>query len=654
MSEGGGELLQSNIILHGPPGAGKTSLKQLMIGLPPLPKEKQFATNIIDNAVRAVSTDNVRQFSVIENDKMLDMLAEEVDSHVTMSKQGDHGPISTEYRAVRAPEGIMSKLFRIKPSFSKPSLDVISSCHDSTDPSKPSLPIQSIRERLGRATGPVKIYDSSWHHIVDSGGQPQFMDILPLVYQSPSLNIIVIRLTDDLDDKSKVCFYEEGSDVYTLPDRLLLTNREFIVRMCQTAASCSSSGGVVPYVMIIGTHLDKYGTEGEARVQQFNHQLADIRKEFNNVLICKSDNETIFPINTMAVGDDRQAYTTQLQECITAVTRQHVSPVKVPLRWLVYQLHLEKRGGVVRLSDCYSEGESLKMTKMDVQNALMFFSKLALILYFPNDIPDLVLTKMDPLISRLSKLVKASFIPPKHCPPAESDKLRTKGLFDKNYLLNVFSDIQTNDLSNDEFLKLLQCLKIAVQVRKNVFFLPSALSLEPYTEDVTFEMSTIPLVFEWGERLLPHGFFFTVANEVLGSKGDIRFELRTDISQWRGEIQVSEVTGKISGVVKLTNRIRWIQVSTTSFPKNCPVIYKAVKSAVNKTVRRFKTSGIGLPTETIICPLCDTKDHYCVLSADKKELTCCINKGKNGLVSSDMMCWLQGMYNNNNNNNNNS
>ena len=638
MSGGGGKLLQSNIILHGPPGAGKTSLKQVMIGFPPLSKEMQSATNILDNAVRAVSTNKMHQFSVIENDKMLDMLAEEVDYH---AKQGDD--ITSEYSQS---EGLMSKIFRIRPSFTKPApvtmSDALSSPLSLDSPSKPT-PIQSIRERLGRATGPVKIYDSSWHHIVDSGGQPQFMDILPLVYQSPSLNVVVIRLTDGLDEKSKVCFYEKGRDVYTLPDRLVLTNREFIVRMCQTAASCSSSGGVVPYVMIVGTHLDKLGSLGEAKVKQFNQQLADMKKEFGKVLICKSDEEIIFPINTMAEGDERQEYTKQLQECITGVTRQHSSPVKVPLRWLVYQLHLDKGEGVVRLSDCYREGESLHMRKVDVENALRFFSKTALILYFPNDLPDLVLTKMDPLITRLSKLVKASFIPPKHCPPAESDKLRTKGLFHKDYLLQVFSDIQTHDLSNDEFLKLLQCLKIAVRVRNGEHFLPSALSLEPRPEDVTFKMATVPLAFHWGEHLLPHGFFFTVAIEVLDSDGEYKFELRTDIDQWRGEIQVSEASGKIPGVVKLTNKMRWIQVSTNSFPRDCRVIYKVVKSAIKKAVKRFRHTGIRSPTVAILCPLCDIKNHYCILSADKKKFTCSVDKNKIGLVSPDMMCWLQGI-----------
>ena len=212
MSGGGGTLLQSNIILHGPPGAGKTSLKQIVIGLPPLSKEMQSATNILDNAVRAVSTDKMHQFSVIENDKMLDMLADEIDYH---GKQGNE--ITSEYNQTLPVEGLMSKIFRIMPSFTKLPV-TMSDALSSLSLDSPSIPtpIQSIRERLGRAAGPVKIYNSSWHHIVDSGGQPQFMDILPLVYQSPSLNVVVIRLTDIVLMKNLKCVFTRKVEMSTL------------------------------------------------------------------------------------------------------------------------------------------------------------------------------------------------------------------------------------------------------------------------------------------------------------------------------------------------------------------------------------------------------------------------------------------------------
>ena len=47
MKEGGGKMKPHNITMHGPPGTGKTSLKRIIIGLPPLPSDEQNATDIV-------------------------------------------------------------------------------------------------------------------------------------------------------------------------------------------------------------------------------------------------------------------------------------------------------------------------------------------------------------------------------------------------------------------------------------------------------------------------------------------------------------------------------------------------------------------------------------------------------------------------------
>ena len=646
MEEGGGKLIQSNIVLHGPPGAGKTSVKRLMIGLPALSKKEQTATNILDNAVRTICIDKMRQFEIIKNDDLIDMIAAEVEKQGSNRKGNKCTKSPFTSGDVHTGTSLANENPSASTTYSTARLATKSSLQASLKAISNTASIKSIKDSLGKKRGCVKLFDSHWHHVIDSGGQPQFQDILPLVYRSPSLNIVVIRLTDGLDVKPKVRFYEKGKDVYTLPDHLVLSNQEFIVSMCQIAVSQASSGCVVPYVMIIGTHKDVLGKNRESKVQELNQRLVSIRKEFGNVLICKSEEETIFAVNTMAGGAERQKYTKELQECIAAVTKEHASPVRVPLRWLVYQLDLDKGKGVVRVQDCHEGGKSLGMEEVDVKNALTFFNKIALVLYFPEDIPDLVMTKMDPFVDRLSKLVKASFIAPKYCPPQGSERLRTKGLFHKSFLAKVFQDIKEHDLHDDEFLKLLECLKIAVHIGQDEYFLPSALSLEPSSNESVFKMHSIPLVFSWGERILPHGFFFTVAIELLNKpdgSGDYKFELCTEITQSRGEIQVREAEWKIPGVVKLTDRKKWIQLSYSGDNQYCSIVHTHVTRSIQRATERFQHTGIGLPKTGYLCPLCEEKDHYCCTSADKQFITCSLHSSKTGPVTQEMLCWIQGI-----------
>ena len=70
-----------NIMLRGPPGVGKSSLKRVILGQPPLPKNKQNATLIVENAACAVSTDRLtasgkKTLAEVGNTELIKMLAQ--------------------------------------------------------------------------------------------------------------------------------------------------------------------------------------------------------------------------------------------------------------------------------------------------------------------------------------------------------------------------------------------------------------------------------------------------------------------------------------------------------------------------------------------------------------------------------------------------
>ena len=655
MKEGGGELFLSNIILHGPPGAGKSSLKRIIIGQPPLPKRMQNATNILEKSVRAVCIDRVTAsetasglFEVADNEQIVERLAGEVKVLHEGKVDKPISSVPSQSSFVDTPVSVTVSsaisISSVNPTNSEdevPSKDI---------PSVLTATEESIKKKMMDAKTSSKMFNSHWHHYVDSGGQPQFLDVLPLLYRSPSHFIVVIRMTEGLDDRPKVRFYNQGDDVYKLPDNLVLTNREMIVRTCQIAQSIAkaTSGEFVPRVFVMGTHKDELGfwsCTQNRRIRKLNEELAPIYKLYSDVMICKSPEEFIFPINAMSKGKERQQYTEEIQKHIRSATKKFVKPVDVPLKWLTLHLEIDKGEGVVRMSECYEVGKKLGMREDRVHFALEFLNQAALILYYPNDVPDLVLTKMDPFTSRLSLLIKASFIPPDNGPANESIELREKGVFNKEFLKRVFESIEDHLISDKEFLKLLESLKVAVHIGGDEYFLPSALSLEPPTEGSSFENGPVPLALLWGDLILPHGFFLTVAVELLQksrSRDSYEFELRTDKPQWRGEIQVSEVEGKIPGVVKLGDRKKWIQVSYSGASTYCPLVHQLVHSATQRAVERFHHTGIVSPTIGYVCPLCEEKDHYCYLSADQLFVTCSKDKEKTGPVTAGMSCWTQG------------
>ena len=525
------------------------------------------------------------------------------------------------------------------------SQDPIESVSDSPLNTSNSETLKSIREQLAEQVEPSsELFDVDWMYLTDSGGQPQFLDVLPLLYCNESLHIVVTRLDEGLDDKPKVRFYSKGEDVYTLPDQLTLTNREFIERACQIAEAQATSRKFVPKVMVVGTHKDKLGIDGEARLKEINKELTKVHQKYEDVLICKSEDEVIFAVNAMApVGEERQQYTEELQDCILKAVEKTGEVIDVPLKWLAFHLDLDKKGGIVRKSECYKTGEILRMGRSDVDEALKYFDKVGLLLHYPDDVPDLIFTKMDSLISRLSRLITASFITPGRCVIAPYKRLREKGLFNKSLLPTIFEDLYESgeEFSDDDFLKILECLKISVHVGDDDYFLPSVLSLEPPVDDSPFRMSCVPLVYSWDEQILPHGFFLTFVVELLQqqeSGDDLYFELRKRVVQCRDVIQVSVSKNKIPGFLKLVDRKRWIEICySCSCTNYCSQVREITSDAVEMVVKRFEHTGIKSPEIGFRCCLCDTGDHYCVLSKDQRMVQCHQN---NGPVTPDMSCWI--------------
>ena len=645
--------------------------------------------------------------------------------------------------------------------------------HQSTSNSEA---MRSIKEQLPKVKPSTELFDVDSIHLLDSGGQPQFLDVLPLLFHNESLHIVVIRLTERLDDKPKVRFYNKGKDVHTLPDHLTLSNREIIERACQMAEAQAIFGKCVPKVMVVGTHKDKLGNNCEAKLKEINKELTKVHQKYNRVLIRKSSNEVIFAVNAMAPdGEERQQYTEELQKCILEAVKETGDVIDVPLKWLALHLDLDKIGSIVRKSECYRRGEILGMGRSEVENALKFFNKFSLLLYYPDDVPDLVFTKMYPLISRLSRLIKASFITPGCCVAAPYDRLRQKGLFNKSFLPTIFQDLydsgeelcddeeefphdeeefsddeekfldneeefsddeekSSNDeeqfphdgeefsddgeelsndeeeipddgeelsddeekfsddeeespddkeefsddggelsndeeeipddgeeltdyeekfssdeeespddkeeFSNDDFLKLLECLKIAVHVGDDDYFLPSALSLRPPSNDSSFKSSCVPFAFTWGGRILPHGFFLSLVVELLQKKR-FNFKLKEDIAQCREVIQMSAPDSKIDipGFVKLVDRKRWIEICySCSTTRYCSDLCEILGNAIDRVVKMFKHTGIESPKIGFRCCLCPSDDHYCILSHDQTMVQC---NHSDGLFTPDMLCWIK-------------
>ena len=479
-----------------------------------------------------------------------------------------------------------------------------------------SVTFNAIKEKLSNVESPHDLFKEVLIYLVDSGGQPQFSDVLPLLFQSESLYIVVIRLDVGLHEKYKNNYHSNG-ERYELPDCLELTQYQTIKRVCQIAKAQSVSSDP-KQVVIIATHLDG----NETKVKEFNEELMSLHSEYDNCIRSNDfqSRDIIFPVNAMATGKEREQHTRELQECLFGIIDESIKPVDVPLKWFLYEIDLDEASqstrGIVNKEKCFELGSDLEMNTGETESSLKFFSKLGIHLYH-DDFPDLVLVDMHPLIARLSALIKASFVYPKGSPTGPYTQLKEYGLFDKKLLENVFKKSFQDTLSEDDFINIAQCLKIIVSAKDGNFFIPSVLPVLDNHNDSTLPKGDVPCGFHWRGAFLPSGFFFTLIVALLEQTDKNKekyFALRNRVVQYRNKITLDvECYG---GVLAICNEQDWICVHYSCSNRSVEdyiEILQLITHAIRLAIKYFSTAKMALPEFCFLCVCCKhgRKRHRC-------------------------------------------
>ena len=84
-----------------------------------------------------------------------------------------------------------------------------------------------ILDVLAKGNTSKELNTSTWIHVLDSGGQPQFADVSRAFLRGNCLNVIVTKLNEFLSDKPKF-LYSVDVQVVHQPSLLQMTNLQLI------------------------------------------------------------------------------------------------------------------------------------------------------------------------------------------------------------------------------------------------------------------------------------------------------------------------------------------------------------------------------------------------------------------------------------------
>ena len=499
LKEGFAEVVIVVCIIVGQPGVGKTHVKYLLLDKRPphLRSSTICAETPVRIEVRSVSGSRVQNirgnWKEVSDEEMLDIVARMIlQAEPQLSQKSEQGFFSKVARLLQLDSTgsagaklptldspAKAKKKAKQPGTTTPALS--DACQEATKEIMDKL-LERIRklksgvDREGSTPGESStqslseiVLNSKWIYFTDSGGQPQYHELLPLIVRSISSALCVTRLTDKLDETQEVEYYQDGKQVGAA-QQSQLSAKDTIQCLVNTIQSYSSQEQP-PKIIMVGTHLDKLEEASDAdleTLEEKNKKLLEMLKpEFSDQLVYSSQDmkKLLFPFNALNPGEKEKK---MAQSIRGRVEDSGAKKVTIPIWWYIMELLLQELArklgrGVLSRAECLTMARMLGIREKSFNAALEFFDKLNVIKYSPDVLPDVVFIESQIPLDKVSELVYHNYLL-RQPASAEStvsvdgewEHFRDKGVvskeclkqFDRHYVPEIFS---VDDLS--KFLK---------------------------------------------------------------------------------------------------------------------------------------------------------------------------------------------------------
>ena len=253
-------------------------------------------------------------------------------------------------------------------------------------------------------------------HMIDTGGQPEFMENMPNLVYHCHLALLILNLMFGLDEYPAIHYHEKGKAYKrALPSQY--SNRQIIQKLASTlqAKRFSRKESQCFRLLVVATHRDCV-PRGElaARVKAFNQALERILLPANKTeLIRFSAKEIAFVLN---LKEPDSTDLTKLCLIRHKVSESGVGEVvETPSSFLIFEQELvefakkELSMDVLSLEQCLQVGSKLKMESEVVKAALIFFHRQITILYFRYVLPNVVFAKPQVPLDFINSIVQFSY-----------------------------------------------------------------------------------------------------------------------------------------------------------------------------------------------------------------------------------------------------
>ena len=489
------------------------------------------------------------------------------------------------------------------------------------------------------------LHDTLIIHFRDSGGQPEFHEVVPALAPHSILYLLMFNLNEDFNTQYNVT-YKPNEDDITDPYQSSFTVKQTLLQLLASIQSFNHSlQGIPSNVFIIGTHKDLLVDE-ESHITQIQQELEEEIKGTDwytsDTIITTPDGYPMLPINTYSQNDIEK-----VKEMISQsiATRTYTVPMTV----LVLYFNIERLGkSVMTINELKSLAQDCNIDDGEKFYQVLRFLRniLGSIQYFGSvpELKDIVITDPQILFDLVNELIVCTFtfknlrtMSGRH----QTERFRSSGLFKKQSLKNC-EVVKKGLLTEDQVISILQHLNIIAPVGvddkgEEEYFLPCVLvhapvSIQPTSIDTT-GYSPLLITFKCGYT--PRGVFSCLISSILCSSEGLWVLASEEI--YRDQIKFYLIDYGHNVLIK--NCLKYLEVSVTVCHSSTipDVPFFGIQMFLSKhlTLVLYQLKYICSLSESghsfgFYCPLKHQSNHSlhiakCISNAQNKHTKCTID-----------------------------
>ena len=465
--------------------------------------------------------------------------------------------------------------------------------------------------------------------IIDTGGQPEFHEMLPALITGPAVNLLVFKLTEDLQGRYEITY--RSSDRNSDPYLTSLTHEEVIFRSLSSIA-CLRHNTVgwnfdelpvkddsEPAAFLIASHRDCVDDDKVDTVNDhLKLKIGNSAELFGEKLIqFSAPGKPVFALDT--TRDQKEIE--DLQKSIHNVINTKFQGIKVPVSWCALSLKLKKRKqSLYTYQTCFKLAKESGIKDEDDFKAVLWFlhNRSGTIMYYPDveGLEDIIITNIQLVFDRITELMTSCFTF-SNLGPSSEEEFHTMGMFTESDIREL-SKRKRDPLTPKRLVALLKYLHIVAGPLKTKvghstkisYFMPCGLKPAKIESEDRNETSTPAPLLIWFEcGYCPVGVYCCLVVYLLSlsEQTELKWELANP-PHYRNKITF--IVGKQFDRVTILSRATYIEVWVDQTPGLKAVPLKTLCQHIHTILNQ----GIEAVTKTL---------HYSYNSRHYFGFPCC-------------------------------